>query len=142
MYPRLRRFAAACSSPAVDPDDLVQEALARTLSVHALDELREPEAYLRSAIMNLVRTGARRVRHRAESIEREQFTTDGYPSDMHSLLAGLAPEERAVMFLVEVESFTYAEAGRQLRITPRRVKYLLTCGRARLRAGQQRESNQ
>ncbi len=139
MYLRLRRFAAACSGPAIDPDDLVQEALARTLSTHALDELREPEAYLRTVIVNLVRTRARRDRHRHDSPLPEQSSSDSYPSDIHSLLAGLSTDERAVMFLVDVESFTYAEAGRQLGITPRRVKHLLTRGRSRLRAAQGEE---
>src|SRR4029079_4832066 len=47
VHPALRRFAGAVRPVGVDADDLVQEALARTLAIRSLSALDEPLAYLR-----------------------------------------------------------------------------------------------
>ena len=44
LHPALRRFAAVVGGPTVEPDDLVQEALARTLRTTRLTDLDEPGA--------------------------------------------------------------------------------------------------
>jgi DNA-directed RNA polymerase specialized sigma24 family protein len=66
IYPGLRRWAAVCGPAEVDPDDLVQEAVARTLRTHALSDLDDAGAYLRRAIVNLAanhrRAGGARCR--------------------------------------------------------------------------------
>ena len=49
LYPALRRFAAVVGGLEVDPDDLVQEAVARALRRGPLGELDNPGAYLRRA---------------------------------------------------------------------------------------------
>src|SRR5690349_8828107 len=53
LYPSLRAFAAVTGSVDVEPDDLVQEAVARTLRNHHLVDLDDAGAYLRRAIVNL-----------------------------------------------------------------------------------------
>ena len=53
LYPSLHRFAAVTGGRDDDPDDLVQEAVARTLRHHSLSSLDRPGAYLRQAIVNL-----------------------------------------------------------------------------------------
>lgn len=53
LHPALRHFAAAVRPPVVDPDDLIQEALARTVRRTSLAEMDQPLSYLRWTIMNL-----------------------------------------------------------------------------------------
>ena len=53
VYPRLRAFASVIGPRSGDPDDLVQEALVRTLRKHRLAELDHPLAYLRRVVHNL-----------------------------------------------------------------------------------------
>src|SRR5688572_13795557 len=55
IYPGLRRFAAAWAPLEVDPDDLLQEAIARTLAAGPLARLDNPGAYLRTVIANVAR---------------------------------------------------------------------------------------
>lgn len=55
-YPALRRFSAVVGPYECDPDDLVQEAVARVLKHYRLDELDQPMAYLRRTILNLAST--------------------------------------------------------------------------------------
>jgi hypothetical protein len=52
-HPALRRFAAVVGPDECDPDDLVQESVARVLRHHRLDELEEPMAHLRRTAVNL-----------------------------------------------------------------------------------------
>ena len=57
LYPALRRFAAAVSPAHVDPDDLVQDALARVLRRPATAApIETPAAYLRQAVLNAERS--------------------------------------------------------------------------------------
>ena len=53
LYPALRRIAAVAGPIEVEPDDLVQEALVRTLSKRNIADLDNPLAYLRRTIVNL-----------------------------------------------------------------------------------------
>ena len=70
LYPSLRRYAAVVGALSDNPDDLVQEAVARTLATTSLRELRSASAYLRRAISNR--------RCRGEQISRiEQLGDDG-----------------------------------------------------------------
>ncbi len=52
LYPTLRRFTAMVADLDMDPDDLVQEALAATLQLHRLSELDQPAAYLKRTIVS------------------------------------------------------------------------------------------
>jgi DNA-directed RNA polymerase specialized sigma24 family protein len=53
IYPSLWRFAAAVRPPETDPDDLLQEAVARRLRHGPLADLDDPAAYLKRTILNL-----------------------------------------------------------------------------------------
>jgi DNA-directed RNA polymerase specialized sigma24 family protein len=53
LYPSLRRIAAVAGSFDIEPDDLVQEALMRTLRKGPLTNLDNPLAFLRKTIVNL-----------------------------------------------------------------------------------------
>jgi RNA polymerase sigma factor (sigma-70 family) len=119
LYPSLRRFAAGVGPREIGPDDLVQEAVTRTLARHRLSELYHPEAYLRRAIVNVATSGLRRRRpwERARSrVAQRDEITQPVPSDLADL-ERLAPVDRAVMWLVFVEGHTHREAAGLLGIS-------------------------
>lgn len=112
LYPALRRFAAVLTRPEDDPDDLVQEALTRTLRTHSLSSLDFPLAYLRRAIANLVQNTQRRRRGFQLAGARHGVTPESeaqpYPSDLADLL-DLSPQQRAAMYLFDVEGYSFPE---------------------------------
>lgn len=110
VYPRLRRFAAAWTSAADDPDDLVQEALARTLARHSLIDLDEPLAYLQRAVANLAKNTYRARARVAPRRADRAGDRDVYPSDLADL-ERLRPEDRAALYLVDVEGLDVASAA-------------------------------
>lgn len=138
LYPSLRRFAAVTDVDG-DPDDLVQEAVARTLRIHRLGELDDPGAYLRRTIVNLAsnrRRGLARLRLAVARLgrdEEERATAPEYDSDL-SDLHRLAPDDRALLYLVVVEDRTYADAAAQLGITEQAARARASRARRRLRA--------
>ena len=114
LYPALRQFAAAVSPAHVDPDDLVQDALARVLRRPATAApIETPAAYLRQAVLNAERSSRRSaVRRRAIDpiLAAEEASTPVYPSDL-ALLDALDPDDRALLYLTAVERWTFAEVG-------------------------------
>jgi RNA polymerase sigma factor (sigma-70 family) len=116
-YPALRRFAAVVGPAECDPDDLLQEAVARALRHHRLDELDHPLAYLRRTILNIASNERRHFAINRRGLGRlrpdRRDRTDAYPSDLGDL-EHLAPAERAVLYLSEVEGYRFAEIGRLL----------------------------
>ncbi len=125
LYAGLRRFAAVVGPIEVEPDDLVQEALARALSRGPLSCLREPGPYLRTTIVRLAanqrRSFGRGRRAGALSSRRPELRQEVYPSDLE-LLNELAPEDRAVVYLAVVEGATGEEIGQILGWTAARVR--------------------
>jgi DNA-directed RNA polymerase specialized sigma24 family protein len=53
LYPPLRSFASVVAPVEEDPNDLVQEALVKTLRGGPLSRLEHPKAYLRTVIYHL-----------------------------------------------------------------------------------------
>jgi len=120
IYPALSRFAGAVRPSGVDPDDLVQEALARTLAARSLDSLDDPVAYLRTAIVRVASNLARgRRRHRDRTVRigtTAGAIADRYPSDLADLMR-VSPRARAVLFLVYIEDQPYRHAASILGCT-------------------------
>jgi RNA polymerase sigma-70 factor (ECF subfamily) len=120
LYPHLRRFAAVVGPIEVDPDDLVQEAVARVLRRQRLFDLDDPGAYLRRTILNLASNQRRHFAVQRRAVARLLSSAgalaDSYPSDLAELLR-LPAQERAVLYLSEVEGYRYAEVGRMLGCT-------------------------
>lgn len=135
LYPRLRAFAAVVSPLEDDPDDLVQEALTRTLEGGSFQRLENPGAYLRRTITNLAsnrrrRLGNwRRVRRRLEVVEE---TKPDYPSDLGDLDA-LSPLDRAVLYLTDVEGWRASDIGELLDLGENAVRLRASRSRRRLR---------
>lgn len=113
LYPALRSFAAVVGPAETEPDDLVQEALARTLARGPITELDDPAKYLRRVIVNLAsnqRRGFGAWRRAMAKVRPETVTEATYPSDL-SDLDRLAPLDRAVLFMVEVEGRNFGEVA-------------------------------
>ncbi len=135
LYERLRRFASVVAPPEVDPDDLVQEALVRTLRRRRLSELDAPLAYLRRAMLNLASNHRRRLgraRRALRVVGVAEEARQPYPSDLADLLA-LAPDVRAALYLSAVEGFTHAEVAGVLGCSEAAARQRTSRARRRLR---------
>ncbi len=113
IYPGLVRFAAAIRPVGVEPEDLVQEALARALSLRPLHEIDEPSTYLRAAMVRIasnLQRGHRRATVRLARFGAADDTVDPYPSDLADLLR-LAPRARAILFLTIIDGESYRTAA-------------------------------
>ncbi len=111
MYPMLRRFAAVVAPSDVEPDDLLQEALVRTLRVHRLSELDHPKAYLWQVMGSIASDHRRSASRRRDALARLDRNTpyeDSYPSDIAELEM-LKPRERAVLYLHDIEGLPYKD---------------------------------
>lgn len=135
MYPVLRRFAAVVADLDMDPDDLVQDALASTLERHTLDELDQPVAYLKRVIVHRAankRRRAGRLRALIPRLGNDASLSDVYSSDL-GLLDGLRPIDRAVIFLADVEGETHERIATELGLTPAAVRKRASRARKQLR---------
>ncbi len=114
LYPALRRFAAIWAPRGVEPDDLLQQAVANTLARGPLNEIRDLAAYLRTSIANLARGlyGSTDVQL-TSSPPDAAAPDDVYPSDLR-LIFELPPAGRAALFLVDIEGLSYRDAARIL----------------------------
>ena len=135
LYPALRRIAAVAGPIEVEPDDLVQEALVRTLSKRNLADLDKPLAYLRRTIVNLASNHRRSFARRRKAVARltvDESWEPSYPADVEAIL-DLPPKHRAILYLVEVEGVPYAEAADQLGMTTVAARALASRARRKAR---------
>lgn len=135
LYPSLRRYAAIIGSRSDNPDHLVQEAVARTLTTTSLARLNSPGAYLRRTISNLVINGARSDttrRSRSHMVLGDGEWRDIYPSDL-DVLERLDPIERGAVYLADVEGRPFGEVAEILGCSPVAARLRASRGRRRLR---------
>lgn len=144
MYPALRRFAAVVGGPTIEPDDLVQEALARTLAQTLLVDLEEPAMYLRRVIVRLAANDRRSTGRRTAILARlrppPHVVDDAYASDMTELF-NLPPDQRAVLYLHLVDGLPHDEVGRLLGISAEASRARLSRGLKHLRIALAAERN-
>jgi RNA polymerase sigma-70 factor (ECF subfamily) len=137
LYRPLCRFAAAIGLPGLEPDDLVQEALEHALRIGSLCELDDPLPYLRRAMLNLAsnarRSSCRRWRALTRLTRAAEPTLAIYPSDL-AMLDAMTPDVRAVLYLAEVEQWTYAEIGDLVGCTEEAARTRSARGRRAMRA--------
>jgi DNA-directed RNA polymerase specialized sigma24 family protein len=135
LYPALRRFAAVVGPIECDPDDLLQEAVARTLRHHHLDELDHPGAYLRRAIVHLASNERRSFAIRRRALTRfaagEASTNDAYPCDLDDL-RNVPAHERAAVYLSEVEGYRFGEVADVLGCSEAAARKRAMRGRRRI----------
>src|SRR3954452_3118959 len=85
LYAGWRRFAAVVGPLEVEPDDLVQEALARSLQRTSLIALENPDRYVRVVMLRLASNTRRHlgVQRRWRHAQRAAPpAADTYPSDL------------------------------------------------------------
>lgn len=115
LYEPLRRFASVVGPWEADPDDLVQEALLRTLRSGPLSRLDSPDAYLRRAVLSISYNQFRKRDNRTKMLRlasagSRQSNTDVYPSDLSDLMA-VSPIDRAVLYLHDVLGYSFGEVA-------------------------------
>jgi len=112
LYEPLRRFASIVRSLDMDADDLVQEALVRTLALQPLEDLDDPAAYLRTVIVRLASNERRGLGRRRRALRRLGHERDlelvSYPSDL-AVLGRLEALDRAAVYLAAVEHRSHRE---------------------------------
>jgi RNA polymerase sigma-70 factor (ECF subfamily) len=132
-YSALRRFAGVVGPPDIEPDDLVQEAFVLALR-RGLGDIDNLAAYLRRTIVNLS-TSARRSWARRRLLVHDvvpEASDESYSVDVAELLA-LSPDVRAVLWLAEIEGWSYAEIGEMVGCGEAAARARASRGRRRLR---------
>jgi len=137
LYPSLRRFAGVVGSLALEPDDLVQEALVRAFRTVRLLDLEDPAAYLRRTVVNLASSGWRRRARERRAVRRltteiSQTNPAIYPSDIADLLQ-VEPRGRAVLYLHDIEGLDFTEVARMTDMTEGAARMLASRSRRKLR---------
>lgn len=137
LYPSLRRFASAVRPPGEDGNDLVQEALLRTIrSKGSLVDLDNPSAYVRRTIVNLAkdlhRSEARRRRAWAK-LGADSPTVPHYSWELEELRS-VSPKARATLYLRIIEGWPYAEIARMLGCSQTSARVAASRGRRQLEA--------
>jgi RNA polymerase sigma factor (sigma-70 family) len=127
LYPSLRRLAAAMRPVGADPDDIVQEAVARTLAVRPLRELDEPMAYLRTAVVRIALDHRRREARAEQTRQRlgvREATSDSEIADAAGLdvLRALPSDTRALLYLVTIEGLPYREVAAMIGCSERKLR--------------------
>lgn len=136
LYRPLQRYAAVVAPAGVEGDDLLQEALVRVLRKRRLGELEFPAAYLKKTMVHLAANKRRhaatkqRVLTRWAASERSHGMDD-YPSDLVDLM-GLSAAERAVLYLNEIEGYSFGEIAQILGCTSQAARKRASRGRRRL----------
>ena len=137
------RLAFAMTGDAHLAEDVVAEAFARMFRQWAAGRVRDPEMYLRSAVVNEVRTVWRRlqIRRRYAAGERSGELTTSSAFDrvadadlLQRALATLPPRVRAVVVLRVVEDLSEQQTAAALGCSVGTVKGYLSRGLDRLRA--------
>jgi len=135
LYEPLRRFAAVVGRWEVEPDDLVQDAYTRVLRRSRAD-IEDLGPYLRKTIVHLV-SDSRRSARRAEvanlRLADAQPSVDDYPSDLDDLLR-LPARVRAILYMVEIEGRSTAEAAEVVGMSGANARVALVRARKRLRS--------
>jgi RNA polymerase sigma-70 factor (ECF subfamily) len=140
IYAPARRFASFLAAPGVEPDDVVQDALARVLARTTLAALDEPLAYLRATMLNVVRNEHRRRTREAAAVERLRSLPGTVPADrspdttgLVDALQALSPSSRALVFLVDVEGYAIGEASALVGLSATAARARLSRGRRLIR---------
>ena len=143
--PRLRRYARALTASREAADDLTQETLEHAWRKRAL---WQPSGSLRAWLFTLMHrrflNGIRRLPH-TDALESDDTAPTSAPtavggaegrvvlSELHNALQALPAEQRAVVLLVGLEQFSYAETAQVLDVPIGTVMSRLSRGRERLR---------
>ncbi|HYZ30760.1 MAG TPA: sigma-70 family RNA polymerase sigma factor [Crenalkalicoccus sp.] len=144
MLPELRAFARFLAGSRAEADDLVQEALARSLA--ALDGGARPGVPLRPWCLAVVRNvfheqlrarkreALRRARTAEPSAAPAPQEAQGEVRDLAAAIARLPPLLREAVILVGAQGLSYAEAATVIGVPEGTVKARVSRGRRQLAA--------
>lgn len=145
LLPRLRRFAHGLAANRDDADDLVQEACERALV--RLDQWEDGtrlDSWMYKIIQNLWYDRLRSRKVRGEQVDEDELALQADENahrlpevrdtfaQVSGLLDRLKPEQREVLILVCVESYSYQEAADILQIPVGTVMSRLSRARLQL----------
>ena len=141
----LLRYARMLVAGDAEAEDVLQMALLR-LTRHWPKRLDSPEAYVRRAILNLVRDRARR-RHLVPaptteanteaSCQPEEVESPEAQARLDQLLSSLPPRQRAAVVLRVIDGLSEAEAATAMGCSAGTVRSNLSRGLSKLRAAKQ-----
>jgi RNA polymerase sigma-70 factor (ECF subfamily) len=134
LYPHLRSFASVVAPVHEDPNDLVQEALVRTLRGGPLSRIEHPKAYLRTTIYHLAVSARRHWDAQRRALQRVEVDEDPpeYAWQVEELLQ-LSPRSRAVVYLRVIEGLPHAEIARLLECSEPAVRKTMSRAKRQLR---------
>ncbi len=141
LMPSLRRYARSLSRSDADGEDLLQDSLERALVKRSQWAGGSLKAWAFSIMTNLYRNDtARATRRRTAPLDEAHdvpatLSPPGDPLEQRRLAAAidsLAPDFRAVLMLVVVESMTYREVASLLQIPEGTVMSRLARARAQI----------
>ena len=122
-----------------DASELMQDAFLKLWERwDSIDRIEDPTAYLFRVALNGSRMRARAARRAAKRLVAIDTTVDPFDEvnmreDVHRMLLGLAPRQRAALVLLDLYGYGSEEAARIMGIRPSTVRALATQGRAVLR---------
>lgn len=122
-----------------DAEDLMQEAFLRLWERwDRIDQIDDPTSYLFRVALNGFRMQLRRAKTAARRLigigDASDPTSDvELRADLHRLLLGVSPRQRAALVLLDLYGYTSEEAGRILGIRAPTIRALASQGRAALR---------
>jgi RNA polymerase sigma-70 factor, ECF subfamily len=120
LVPALRRYAMSLSRSASEAEDLLQDCLERAFARRAMWRGGSLKSWLMTIMTNLDRNRRRSGPHpsafvdigEADMVAAAQAPDDPLEADrLRAALGLLPPEQRAVLILVVVEGYAYAEAA-------------------------------
>jgi RNA polymerase sigma factor (sigma-70 family) len=144
LIPALRRYARALMRDRAAADDLVQDCLERAISRwHHRRSLDDAQAWIFTILHNLAMTRLRRSGRQPVHValdDADQASLALAPAQEDALRHGnllaalgqLPQDQRAVLLLVTVEEFSYADAARVLDVPIGTVMSRLSRARERL----------
>ena len=132
-YPAAVRLAVALVDVPATAEDLVQDAFAQVWL--RWDRIDNPDAYLRTCVVNLCRRELRRrrLRRRTPGRTASSATLDASARELLDVLRALPPRRRAVVVLRFYEDMSEAQIAATLGMRPGTVKATLHQALAQLR---------
>ncbi|MBL0374398.1 RNA polymerase sigma factor [Rhizobium sp. KVB221] len=124
LLPDLRRYSRSLTRSDADGEDLLQDAVERVLSSRAAWSGINLRGWALTIMTNLYRNGTRRIRRfpEVEIAEAEDIATPDMTGDplerarLARALEALSPDHRAVLMLVVIEGYAYAEVAAMLKV--------------------------
>jgi RNA polymerase sigma-70 factor (ECF subfamily) len=143
LLPDLRRYSHSLTRSDADGEDLLQDSVERVLASRAAWSGANLRGWALTIMTNLYRNGTRRGRRfpeveiaEAEHIHAADATGDPLErARLARALDTLSPEHRAVLMLVVIEGYAYAEVAAMLKVPQGTVMSRLA--RAREQLGKQ-----